>query len=200
MKHRIRARGFTLIEVLVVMVIISILAALLFPAFTQAKIRAFEATENSNLHQLGLAHDLYVADHDDQTPGASVPVIGAKYAPPIVASSPLDPFPLGWANEMRSPGQGRTAYKDSFVALRDCAGEMFFDDYRVSKNGGWLISAGIQLARHGVDVCLKPVPFKRLTFAGGLVRRIYPVRPEGDIYMDQCFSDDNIIPESLRHE
>ncbi len=191
-----KALGFTLMEMLVVIAIIVVIAALLFPVFTQAKIRAFETTENSNLHQLGIAHGLYVADNDDQTPGSSMHVIGAKYAPPIVAASPLDPFRLGWANENRSPGQGTTQYKDSFIALADCAGDMFFEEFRASQNGGWLISAGAQLARYGAGVELRPVPYKRLTFSGGLVKRVFPVGATGDIFMDRCFSDDKVIPDT----
>lgn len=195
-KQRAKEIGSTLVELLVVIGIIVAIAALLFPAFTQAKIRAFEATENSNLRQLGIAHSLYVADNDDRTPGSSMIVIGAKYAPPIVAASPLDPFRLGWANENRSPGQGTTLYKDSFIALADCAGDMFFEEFRASQNGGWLISAGVQLARYGVGVELKPVPYKRLTFSGGLIKRVFPVGPAGDIFMDRCFSDDKVIPDT----
>lgn len=61
-------RAFTLIELLVVIAIIAILAALLFPVFAQAKEAAKKAACTSNLKQLGLAIEMYLADYDDRLP------------------------------------------------------------------------------------------------------------------------------------
>src|SRR5580658_5381924 len=58
-------KAFTLIELLVVIGIIAILASILFPVFTQAKIAAKEASSISNIRQIGLAGILYAEDHDD---------------------------------------------------------------------------------------------------------------------------------------
>jgi prepilin-type N-terminal cleavage/methylation domain-containing protein/prepilin-type processing-associated H-X9-DG protein len=58
-------KGFTLIELLVVIAIIAILAAILFPVFAQAKGAAKQATNVSNLKQIGLAGMMYAADYDD---------------------------------------------------------------------------------------------------------------------------------------
>jgi len=61
-------KAFTLIELLVVITIIAILAAILFPVFAQAKAAAKKTQCLSNLKQLGLACQMYMADNDDCFP------------------------------------------------------------------------------------------------------------------------------------
>lgn len=60
-----RVRGFTLVELIVVIAIIAVLAAFLGPAFTRARANAHTATCITNLKQLGLATNLYTNDYDD---------------------------------------------------------------------------------------------------------------------------------------
>jgi prepilin-type N-terminal cleavage/methylation domain-containing protein/prepilin-type processing-associated H-X9-DG protein len=64
----LQGSGFTLIELLVVIAIISILAALLFPALSKAKGQARSATCKNHLHQMGMALQLYVQEHQGQYP------------------------------------------------------------------------------------------------------------------------------------
>jgi prepilin-type N-terminal cleavage/methylation domain-containing protein len=61
-----RRRGFTLIELLIVIAVIAILAAILFPVFAQARTKARQASDMSNLKQLGMAWLMYAQDHDEK--------------------------------------------------------------------------------------------------------------------------------------
>ena len=69
-QKRVNTRlAFTLIELLVVIVIISILAAILFPAFATAREKGRQAVCESNMKQIGLAFMQYRQDNDELLPG-----------------------------------------------------------------------------------------------------------------------------------
>lgn len=66
-----RRGGFTLIELLIVIAIIALLAAILFPVFNRARENARRASCMSNMKQLGLALTMYTQDYDETLPGNS---------------------------------------------------------------------------------------------------------------------------------
>jgi prepilin-type N-terminal cleavage/methylation domain-containing protein/prepilin-type processing-associated H-X9-DG protein len=67
MSHR-RRQGFTLIELLVVIAIIGILAAMVFPVFARARESARKAVCLSNVKNIALAIQMYLADNNDTLP------------------------------------------------------------------------------------------------------------------------------------
>jgi len=76
-----KRRGFTLMELLVTVAIISLLAAILFPVFARARENARRASCMSNLKQIGLGIMMYVQDYDE------------TYPPYREATSQTPPFP-----------------------------------------------------------------------------------------------------------
>jgi prepilin-type N-terminal cleavage/methylation domain-containing protein len=98
------ARAFTLIEVMVVLAVIVIMMAMVYPAFTTISERAKATKDMSNLRQVGLAMQTYLNDKDDVLPAINaapgigtdlIPVIYPKYIGKTrrVFQSPFDKRP-----------------------------------------------------------------------------------------------------------
>lgn len=58
----LRRRGFSLIELMVVIAVIAILAAILLPVFANVKRKAMMTSCSSNLRQIGMAYKSYLSD------------------------------------------------------------------------------------------------------------------------------------------
>ena len=72
-------RAFTLIELLVVIAIIAILAAILFPVFAQAKVAAKRTSDISNVKNIALGINIYLADNDDVLPMSRTVINGGDW-------------------------------------------------------------------------------------------------------------------------
>ena len=64
-----RTKGFTLVEILIVVVILGILAAIVIPQFTDASTEAKESSLMSDLQTIRSQIQLYKIQHNDNFPG-----------------------------------------------------------------------------------------------------------------------------------
>lgn len=105
-----RARkGFTLVEILIVVVILGILAAIVIPQFSQASTDAKLSSLQSNLQSIRSAIALYKIQHNDTIPadgdklaealctktdigGGAVDAGETAYGPYLQVKVPLNPF------------------------------------------------------------------------------------------------------------
>jgi prepilin-type N-terminal cleavage/methylation domain-containing protein/prepilin-type processing-associated H-X9-DG protein len=63
LKMKLSSKAFTLIELLTVIAVIGVLAAIVIPIIGKAGVRASFVKDSSNLRQLGIANQLYMQDH-----------------------------------------------------------------------------------------------------------------------------------------
>jgi len=64
----VKRTAFTVLELLIVIAIIALIAALLFPLFAGARKKARETQCMNNLHQIYVAWSLYTSDYQDTPP------------------------------------------------------------------------------------------------------------------------------------
>ena len=95
--------GFTLVELLIVVIILGILAAVVIPQFNTAAAESKEAALASNLATIRQAVELYKVQHNDTFPTSSIVTqltagtdvtgaAGTKYGPYIRNAFPANPI------------------------------------------------------------------------------------------------------------
>ena len=97
--------GFTLIEMLVVIAIIAILIAILYPAVSGMQERGKITQDMNNLRQVGLATQMYLNDND-----------GAFFLPTENWMQKLHPKYLASWKSLQSPFDKRTSSEDDATA------------------------------------------------------------------------------------
>jgi|SRR3989339_325713 len=80
-------KGFTLVEILIVVVILGILAAIVIPQFTNASTEAMENSLKSDLHTMRAQLELWKVKHGD-VPADTLSVLVPSYMREI----PTNPF------------------------------------------------------------------------------------------------------------
>ena len=111
------SKGFTLIELMIVVVIIGILAAIAIPNFISMQDRAREGSVKSNMHTLQLAVEDFAVQNDGDYPLAAD-------AAEVEGNLPNDAYP-------NNPFTGAETAVD-WAAAPDAAGELGFSAVAVT--------------------------------------------------------------------
>jgi prepilin-type N-terminal cleavage/methylation domain-containing protein len=122
------AQAFTLLELLVVVAVISILAALLLPAVGRVKAKAQQPVCMNNLRQIGMAIRMYTEDSNDAFPPAT-------NRPPASFTA----YTMLIKNYV-----GLTSTKPERAKLFGCPADTFYWDY----DNGWVSQGLNQQARY----------------------------------------------------
>jgi prepilin-type N-terminal cleavage/methylation domain-containing protein/prepilin-type processing-associated H-X9-DG protein len=176
-----RHKGFTLIELLVVIAIIGILAAMVFPVFARARESARKAVCLSNLKNIGLAIQMYLADNNDTFPPSehrqeafdyfSAAPGGAVDRWPGPCADEDDPTArIWWYADMANPYITWPVVLDEYVKNRDVwrcpSGKMVAGAVFILPGPDWLGYLRANEGQWGGDTDL-PGPCMQSTFPPG---------------------------------
>jgi prepilin-type N-terminal cleavage/methylation domain-containing protein len=160
MSARVLRRGFTLVELLVVIAVIAILVMLLLPAVGMVREAARRNQCQSNIRQMGLA--LYgMGSSPIGYPAASTAKVGNEGAP-LAGSTPI-----------AAPGPGTEDAGYSWLCrILDSLEEINLYDEIKKKSGKYkkagAFSADLVRSQSGVHISQDPIPFLKCpTFSGG---------------------------------
>jgi prepilin-type processing-associated H-X9-DG protein/prepilin-type N-terminal cleavage/methylation domain-containing protein len=127
-----RSFAFTLVELLVVVAVLGVLVALIFPVLNSSQKAANSAACVSNLKQIGGALFSYVADHDGAFPsGASLVPSDPSYANPYLWFQALEDGYMG--------GDSQKGYSKDHPSWQECPSKKFLptDKNRYNVGYGW---------------------------------------------------------------
>lgn len=139
-----RVSGFTLVEILIVLVVMAILAGILLPVVARVRESSHNATCASNLKQIGVAIQMYAADHNRFYPHHNNPFTGI-------------PVQCAWADRLmryvKSPSLFECPTAEYGDYVPGCP-----TDSKESDDAGFLITYDGSYSLNRLGVPLNPIP------------------------------------------
>ena len=102
-RRRTTSRGFTLIELVIVVLVIGILAVLLTPKFRQSVMKAQGADVATRVEAINVAFKSYEADHDSLPVGTEPPGMPSWIAPYMARDFFAGPSNITWQYSKPTP-------------------------------------------------------------------------------------------------
>lgn len=91
-QHRVSRRGFTLLEVLLVLAILGVIAAMVVPQLLGSQKKAMIDTTRASIHGLEHALELYAIDHDGEHPQGGQETLNTLLDPVDREGNPRNPY------------------------------------------------------------------------------------------------------------
>jgi prepilin-type N-terminal cleavage/methylation domain-containing protein len=137
----LEVRGFSLVELLAVIAVIGILAAIATPRYAAARDQAYLVTLQADLNELRIAQESYRTSDGHLEYAANLEVLGDRFvAGEGIAVEILASGPNAWAAEARHARTSRTCLFSSDRGSVDCSGDgLAGSDAQPGSNNGWKV-------------------------------------------------------------
>jgi type II secretion system protein G len=138
MGTRTAKRAFTLIEILIVVVILGILAAIVIPQFTDASQEAMESSVRSQLQTIRSQIELYNVQNPNTPFDAATPL--ATFFDPLVQGNYLQQTPKNPLQDNATTVGAGPAADQGWVWAEAVAGDAWtLNLYAVDEAAGWFV-------------------------------------------------------------